>query len=115
MKHFKLRITSFELAILSVTFQKLPKVNKQLAEKLLDDPNKETVRKCFGHIVKSYVYAYCDVQTDNPLGDDRFKALFTNPDFQIDEESEVRKSFLLLHSFCCNLLVGVQVFKSSFG
>ena len=29
------------------------------------------------------------MQTDNPLGDDRFKEMFTNPDFQIDEESEV--------------------------
>ena len=26
---------------------------------------------------------------ENPLGDERFKAMFTNPDFQIDEESEV--------------------------
>ena len=26
----------------------------------------------------------------NPLGDDRFAAMFKNPDFQVDEESEVK-------------------------
>lgn len=26
---------------------------------------------------------------NNPLGDDRFSAMFSNPDFQVDEESEV--------------------------
>ncbi|XP_065898622.1 nucleolar protein 10-like isoform X2 [Dysidea avara] len=51
--------------------KKLPKVNKQLAEKLLDGEEKEP--------------------TENPLGDDRFKEMFTNPDFQIDEESEEYK------------------------
>ena len=30
----------------------------------------------------------------NPLGDDRFAALFTNPDFEVDESSE---DFQLLH------------------
>lgn len=68
-------------------FQKLPKVNKQLAEKLLDYPEKEPVRHFVCLVIKSQTFIV--MQTDNPLGDDRFKEMFTNPDFQIDEESEV--------------------------
>ena len=30
------------------------------------------------------------VDVSNPLGDDRFAAMFSNPDFQVDEESEVQ-------------------------
>ena len=35
--------------------------------------------------------SYLSVQVDvsNPLGDDRFAAIFTNPDFEVDESSEV--------------------------
>ena len=29
-------------------------------------------------------------EVSNPLGDERFSAMFSNPDFQVDEESEVR-------------------------
>ena len=28
-------------------------------------------------------------EVSNPLGDDRFSAMFSNPDFQVDQESEV--------------------------
>ena len=28
-------------------------------------------------------------EVSNPLGDDRFSAMFSNPDFQVNEESEV--------------------------
>ena len=41
---------------------------------------------------------------DNPLGDDRFKAMFTNPDFQINEESEVSHLPILVHSDNCIVL-----------
>ena len=50
--------------------KKLPKVNKQLAERLLEDEGKRA-------------------SLANPLGDDRFAAMFTNPDFAIDQDSEV--------------------------
>ncbi len=59
--------------------KKLPKVNKQLAEKLME--NSEMKQK------KKENYA-------NALEDKRFSALFENPDFEIDEESEQYK---LLH------------------
>jgi len=37
------------------------------------------------------------VDVSNPLGDDRFAAMFSNPDYQVDEESEVQ------------YLVGIQI------
>ena len=37
----------------TVMFQKLPKVNKQLAEKLLDNPEKEPVRHFVSLVIKS--------------------------------------------------------------
>lgn len=60
-----------------VRLKKLPKVNRSLAEKLME---KDTKKK--------------EVNTtdvSNPLGDDRFSAMFTNPDFQVDEASEEYK------------------------
>ncbi|XP_046856924.1 nucleolar protein 10-like isoform X2 [Xenia sp. Carnegie-2017] len=63
-----------------VMAKKLPKVNRQLAEKLLDDANDG---KNIGK-----------VDVSNPLGDDRFAAIFTNPDFEVDESSE---QYQLLH------------------
>lgn len=65
-----------------VRLKKLPKVNRSLAEKLIDetkDAKKQTVKTS---------------DVSNPLGDDRFSAMFSNPDFQVDEESEEYK---LLH------------------
>lgn len=58
--------------------QKLPKVNRKLAERLFDETTKTNTAP----------------NVSNPLGDDRFSALFTNPDFEVDETSE---DFQLLH------------------
>ena len=38
-------------------------------------------------------------EVSNPLGDDRFSAMFSNPDFQVDEESEVRTKTRIRLSF----------------
>ncbi|KAF9415061.1 hypothetical protein HW555_007217 [Spodoptera exigua] len=48
----------------------LPKVNRDLASKLMDDGGKKKKH------------------TTNLLKDDRFKALFENPDFEVDREAE---------------------------
>ncbi|KAH9634976.1 hypothetical protein HF086_016537 [Spodoptera exigua] len=48
----------------------LPKVNRDLASKLMDDSGKKKKH------------------TTNLLKDDRFKALFENPDFEVDREAE---------------------------
>uniref|UniRef100_A0A3Q2P773 Nucleolar protein 10 n=1 Tax=Fundulus heteroclitus TaxID=8078 RepID=A0A3Q2P773_FUNHE len=58
---------------------KLPKVNKELALKLMEEGDQEAElasRKKKGKDVPSI------------LGDDRFKVMFENPDFQVDEQSE---------------------------
>lgn len=34
-------------------------------------------------------------EVNNPLGDDRFSAMFSNPDFQVDEESQVGSESIL--------------------
>lgn len=53
---------------------KLPKVNRQLAERLMyEEEQKQKSNKKY---------------KPNPLKDDRFSAMFTNPDFEIDETSE---------------------------
>ncbi|KAG2182524.1 hypothetical protein INT43_007455 [Umbelopsis isabellina] len=57
---------------------KLPAVNKELAKKLLDEGKKKKKKE----------------EKPNPLEDDRFKDLFADPDFQVDEESNEYK---LLH------------------
>nr|XP_015824640.2 nucleolar protein 10 isoform X1 [Nothobranchius furzeri] len=62
-----------------VQVKKLPKVNKDLALKLMeegDDEAEEAPRKKKGKALPSI------------LGDDRFKVMFENPDFQVDEQSE---------------------------
>eukprot|EP00794_Sanderia_malayensis_P020301 gene20301-22290_t len=58
--------------------EKLPKVNKQLAAKFIEneDTDMEYQRK---------------KKSTNVLQDERFSALFENPDFEIDEESEQYK------------------------
>lgn len=67
--------------------QKLPKVNKQLAERLLEDSPAAPGGR-------SSTVATGAGNTQNPIGDDRFAALFTNPDFEVDEASE---EYQLLH------------------
>uniref|UniRef100_A0A672HS66 Nucleolar protein 10 n=1 Tax=Salarias fasciatus TaxID=181472 RepID=A0A672HS66_SALFA len=62
-----------------VQVKALPKVNKELALKLMeegDDEAEEAARKKKGKALPSL------------LGDDRFKVMFENPDYQVDEQSE---------------------------
>ncbi|PNJ52273.1 NOL10 isoform 1 [Pongo abelii] len=61
-----------------VQLKKLPKVNKQLALKLIEE-EEEKQKSTWKKKVKSL---------PNILTDDRFKVMFENPDFQVDEESE---------------------------
>ncbi|KAG7212660.1 hypothetical protein KM043_012941 [Ampulex compressa] len=56
-----------------VQIQKLPSVNKDLALKLMDNETNLKKKK---------------KNSANLLKDDRFKALFTNPDFQVDMNSQ---------------------------
>ncbi|XP_014681532.1 PREDICTED: nucleolar protein 10-like [Priapulus caudatus] len=57
--------------------KKLPKVNKQLAQKLLDLDSEHSGTK-----------TKKKQNVSNLLKDDRFKAMFENPDFQVDETAE---------------------------
>uniref|UniRef100_A0A4W6CGR9 Nucleolar protein 10 n=1 Tax=Lates calcarifer TaxID=8187 RepID=A0A4W6CGR9_LATCA len=62
-----------------VQVKKLPKVNKELALKLMEEGDDEAElasRKKKGKALPSI------------LGDDRFKLMFENPDYQVDEQSE---------------------------
>ncbi|KAH9489633.1 Nucleolar protein 10, partial [Bulinus truncatus] len=61
-----------------VQIKKLPSVNKELAQRLIeeDEAQKANPRKRVNKAVSSI------------LKDDRFAAMFSNPDFQIDPESE---------------------------
>lgn len=52
---------------------KLPKVNRELAAKLMLDENSTNKKK---------------VQAANLLKDDRFKAMFENPEFEVDTQAE---------------------------
>ncbi|CAK9816022.1 Nucleolar protein 10 [Anthophora plagiata] len=56
-----------------VQIQKLPSVNKELALKLMDDETNTKKRKR---------------SSSNLLTDERFKQLFTNPDFEVDKNSQ---------------------------
>ncbi|KAM9316404.1 nucleolar protein 10 [Gastrophryne carolinensis] len=60
-----------------VQIKKLPKVNKELALKLLEEEEDEQ------QLLKKK-----KKKMPNILSDDRFKAMFENPDFQVDELSE---------------------------
>lgn len=55
-----------------VQIQKMPSVNKELALKLMDDETNAKKKKNI---------------SSNLLTDERFKQLFTNPDFQVDKNS----------------------------
>uniref|UniRef100_A0A8C2XIW9 Nucleolar protein 10 n=1 Tax=Cyclopterus lumpus TaxID=8103 RepID=A0A8C2XIW9_CYCLU len=62
-----------------VPVKKLPKVNKELALKLMEQGDEEAElasRKKKGKVLPSV------------LGDERFKVMFENPDYQVDEQSE---------------------------
>ncbi|CAH7300918.1 Nol10 [Phodopus roborovskii] len=61
-----------------VQLKKLPKVNKELALKLIEE-EEEKQKSTLKKKAKSL---------PNILTDDRFKVMFENPDFQVDEESE---------------------------
>ncbi|XP_062506738.1 nucleolar protein 10-like [Corticium candelabrum] len=61
-----------------VQAKKLPKVNRMLAERLVGSQRQPAKKRT----------------TQNPLDDARFSEMFTNPNFQVDEESEEYK---LLH------------------
>ncbi|KAL2773583.1 nucleolar protein 10 isoform 3 [Daubentonia madagascariensis] len=61
-----------------VQLKKLPKVNKELALKLIEE-EEEKQKSTWKKKVKNL---------PNILTDDRFKVMFENPDFQVDEESE---------------------------
>jgi len=71
--------------------KKLPKVNKELANRLMGEETK-----------KKKINA-------NPLQDNRFKELFTNPDFEVDEASEQYK---LLHPTISVSFIFVLITKS---
>ncbi|XP_002157010.2 nucleolar protein 10 [Hydra vulgaris] len=64
-----------------IKVNKMPKINRHLAEKLLDQKANSKKDDLVNDI-------------SNPLGDDRFGAMFMNKDFQVDMESEEYK---LLH------------------
>lgn len=64
-----------------IKLNKMPKVNRQLAEKLVEEKTKKQ-----GGVSEEGIA--------NPLNDDRFAAMFTNRDFQVDVESE---EYRLLH------------------
>ncbi|KAJ2722493.1 Small ribosomal subunit biogenesis [Coemansia sp. Benny D115] len=70
---------------------KLPKVNKQLAQRLLqlqrDEKNaEEAAVSARGGKQRKKAKAAAE-SAKAVLGDDRFKALFANPDFEVDEEN----------------------------
>ena len=67
--------------------QKLPTINSELAKRLMEDPKKKVSHKEKREEREKIVLQVADVS--NPLGDSRFSAMFSNPNFQIDEESEV--------------------------
>ncbi|XP_067213552.1 nucleolar protein 10 [Linepithema humile] len=56
-----------------VQIQKLPSVNQELALKLIENKNAKNKKK---------------QASSNLLNDERFNALFSNPDFQVDKNSE---------------------------
>ncbi|XP_071438610.1 nucleolar protein 10 [Hetaerina americana] len=62
-----------------VQLKKLPQVNKELALKLMDEENKRKLKLEEGKKVKP---------GSNLLQDNRFKALFENPDFEVDKNAD---------------------------
>ncbi|KAK3596946.1 hypothetical protein CHS0354_002513 [Potamilus streckersoni] len=62
-----------------VSVKKLPKVNRELAQKLIEVEEEQEMEPAAKNKKK--------VAATNLLKDDRFSAMFQNPDFQIDSES----------------------------
>ena len=85
---YSVALTSHTHAHVYTCFQKLPKVNKQLAERLLEESS--TGKSS----TPAAANTSAQINSQNPIGDDRFAALFTNPDFEVDEASE---EYQLLH------------------
>lgn len=70
--------------------RKLPKVNRNLAQRLLDHADQKRAKG--GKEGGEDEDASMAKLAANPLGDDRFGALFNNPAFSIDTTSEEYKS-----------------------
>ena len=70
--------------------QRLPKVNKSLAAKLMDNDS-SSHKVCSLHLLISNISLLYQnaASSSNVLRDERFASLFTDPKFQVDEESEV--------------------------
>ncbi|KAM4770798.1 nucleolar protein 10 [Rhinophrynus dorsalis] len=75
-KKEKIRQKIEETRAQRVQVKKLPKVNKELALKLYEEEEEQPVQKKKQKKMPSI------------LSDDRFKVMFENPDFQVDETSE---------------------------
>ncbi|XP_035388919.1 nucleolar protein 10 isoform X2 [Electrophorus electricus] len=76
----KIRQKIEESRVQRVQLKKLPKVNKELAIKLMEEVEDEDALS-----VKKTKKAK---GTTSILRDDRFKVMFENPDYQVDEQSE---------------------------
>ncbi|KAG9494593.1 hypothetical protein GDO78_002105 [Eleutherodactylus coqui] len=76
-KREKIRQKIEEARAQRVQIKKLPKVNKDLALKLLEEEEEERPLK-----------KKKQKKMPNILSDDRFKVMFENPDYQVDEQSE---------------------------
>ncbi|XP_063771488.1 nucleolar protein 10 [Pseudophryne corroboree] len=76
-KREKIRQKIEETRAQRVQIRKLPKVNKELAFKLLEEEEEERP-----------LQKKKQKKMPNILNDDRFKVMFENPDFQVDEQSE---------------------------
>ncbi|XP_043275576.1 nucleolar protein 10 [Venturia canescens] len=79
-KKKKIREKIDEDAANRVQIEKLPQVNKELALKLMDIDSESTA--------KNKKKKTAAIMANNILKDDRFKALFSNPDFQVNKDSE---------------------------
>ncbi|EDO27242.1 predicted protein, partial [Nematostella vectensis] len=75
-KKEKIRQKIEEARAQRVQIKKLPKVNKELALKLYEEEEELSQKK------------KKQKKMPNILSDDRFKVMFENPDFQVDQESE---------------------------
>ncbi|XP_075057539.1 nucleolar protein 10 [Mixophyes fleayi] len=76
-KREKIRQKIEETRAQRVQIKKLPKVNKELAFKLLEEEEEDRP-----------LQKRKQKKMPNILSDDRFKVMFENPDFQVDQQSE---------------------------
>ena len=75
-----------------ILLQTLPKVNKDLALKLIDEEQKVKKKKK-------------NKSGTNLLKDDRFQALFENPDFEVDKNAEEYRPVLKLVDFNVDICI----------